>query len=179
MKKYVLRSNQPARNPSGSSSSSSSTIRTYVRYRECEKNQAEHIGGHAVDGCREFMASGAEGTPEALICAACGCNRSYHRLEVRTEVVSNDGPSPPPPPAAQGAATAWAVNFYMWRDYDLMQPVKDSWSYVIITCEILSGLFLSVFMIWGFTVVDLDSVNLECFMVGFISVFVIAKKRSY
>ena len=55
------------------------------------------------------MASGAEGTPEALICAACGCNRSFHRLEVRTEVVSNDGPSPPPPPppaAAQGAATA-------------------------------------------------------------------------
>ncbi|XP_040385605.1 mini zinc finger protein 1-like [Oryza brachyantha] len=53
-----------------------------VRYRECQRNHAASIGGHAVDGCREFMASGADGTAAALLCAACGCHRSFHRREV-------------------------------------------------------------------------------------------------
>ncbi|KAM0936411.1 putative transcription factor ZF-HD family [Dioscorea sansibarensis] len=50
-----------------------------VRYGECQKNHAASIGGHAVDGCREFMADGEEGTTNALKCAACGCHRSFHR----------------------------------------------------------------------------------------------------
>ncbi|XP_042499027.1 mini zinc finger protein 2-like [Macadamia integrifolia] len=58
-----------------------------VRYGECQKNHAASIGGYAVDGCREFMASGEEGTNAALKCAACGCHRSFHRREVETEVV--------------------------------------------------------------------------------------------
>ncbi|AQK57118.1 mini zinc finger protein 1 [Zea mays] len=66
-----------------SSSSSSMAARSkdakkVVQYRECQRNHAASIGGHAVDGCREFMASGAEGTA----CAACGCHRSFHRREV-------------------------------------------------------------------------------------------------
>ncbi|KAL6175506.1 hypothetical protein ACLB2K_052146 [Fragaria x ananassa] len=61
-----------------SSSTSSSVVRT-VRYGECQKNHAANIGGYAVDGCREFMASGEDGTAEALTCAACGCHRNFHR----------------------------------------------------------------------------------------------------
>lgn len=61
---------------------SSYTIRN-VRYGECQKNHAAGVGGYAVDGCREFMASGEEGTA-ALTCAACGCHRNFHRREVET-----------------------------------------------------------------------------------------------
>ncbi|KAL6640728.1 hypothetical protein ACP70R_021851 [Stipagrostis hirtigluma subsp. patula] len=56
-----------------------------VHYRECQRNHAASIGGYAVDGCREFMASGAEGTAAALMCAACGCHRSFHRREVEPD----------------------------------------------------------------------------------------------
>ncbi|CAA2997927.1 zinc-finger homeodomain 2-like [Olea europaea subsp. europaea] len=51
------------------------------RYKECLKNHAVGIGGHSVDGCGEFMAAGAEGSMEALICAACNCHRNFHRKE--------------------------------------------------------------------------------------------------
>uniref|UniRef100_A0A0D9XDP9 ZF-HD dimerization-type domain-containing protein n=1 Tax=Leersia perrieri TaxID=77586 RepID=A0A0D9XDP9_9ORYZ len=50
-----------------------------VRYGECRRNHAATTGGHAVDGCREFIAAAAEGTAAALKCAACGCHRSFHR----------------------------------------------------------------------------------------------------
>lgn len=56
-----------------------------VRYRECHKNHAASIGGHAIDGCGEFMPSGEEGTPDALKCAACSCHRNFHRREVEGE----------------------------------------------------------------------------------------------
>ncbi|KAL3528380.1 hypothetical protein ACH5RR_007702 [Cinchona calisaya] len=62
-----------------------------VRYAECQKNHAASLGGYAVDGCREFMASAEEGTVGALMCAACGCHRNFHRKEVESstsEVVS-------------------------------------------------------------------------------------------
>ncbi|KAK9111858.1 hypothetical protein Scep_019377 [Stephania cephalantha] len=49
------------------------------RYRECMKNHAAAIGGHANDGCGEFM-PGREG--QAMMkCAACGCHRNFHRKE--------------------------------------------------------------------------------------------------
>ncbi|KAG7981807.1 hypothetical protein I3843_04G016800, partial [Carya illinoinensis] len=67
--------------PSGNSTTSSATAQT-VRYGECQKNHAASIGGYAVDGCREFMASGEEGTGAAFTCAACGCHRNFHRREV-------------------------------------------------------------------------------------------------
>ncbi|XP_027169628.1 mini zinc finger protein 2 [Coffea eugenioides] len=63
--------------------SSGSAVRT-VRYAECQKNHAASLGGYAVDGCREFMASGEEGTSGALTCAACGCHRNFHRKEVES-----------------------------------------------------------------------------------------------
>lgn len=53
-----------------------------VRYRECLKNHAVRIGGHAVDGCGEFIAAGEEGTLDALKCAACNCHRNFHRKEI-------------------------------------------------------------------------------------------------
>ncbi|XP_020587987.1 mini zinc finger protein 1-like [Phalaenopsis equestris] len=56
-----------------------------VKYRECRKNHAASIGGYAVDGCREFMASGEEGTTAALHCAACNCHRSFHKREADVE----------------------------------------------------------------------------------------------
>ncbi|CAL9057352.1 unnamed protein product [Musa banksii] len=52
-----------------------------VRYRECLKNHAVAIGGHAVDGCSEFLAAGEEDTLDALRCAACSCHRNFHRRE--------------------------------------------------------------------------------------------------
>jgi ZF-HD homeobox protein with Cys/His-rich dimerization domain len=54
-----------------------------VRYGECRRNHAASMGGHAVDGCREFLAEGEEGTAAALRCAACGCHRSFHRRMVQ------------------------------------------------------------------------------------------------
>ncbi|KAH7532641.1 mini zinc finger protein 2 [Ziziphus jujuba] len=78
----VRRTEEPSRN----ATASSFTIRS-VTYRECQKNHAAGVGGYAVDGCREFMASGEEGTSGALTCAACGCHRSFHRREVETEAV--------------------------------------------------------------------------------------------
>ncbi|OIW12450.1 hypothetical protein TanjilG_04199 [Lupinus angustifolius] len=59
-----------------------------VKYGECQKNHAANVGGYAVDGCREFMASGGEGTISALTCAACGCHRNFHKKEVETEALS-------------------------------------------------------------------------------------------
>lgn len=56
-----------------------------VKYRECLKNHAASIGGHALDGCGEFMPSGEEGSLEALKCAACNCHRNFHRREVEGE----------------------------------------------------------------------------------------------
>jgi len=64
-----------------------------IRYRECLRNHAASMGSHVVDGCGEFMASGEEGTPESLRCAACECHRNFHRKEVEGELQ----PQQPPP----------------------------------------------------------------------------------
>uniref|UniRef100_A0A7N0V4N3 ZF-HD dimerization-type domain-containing protein n=1 Tax=Kalanchoe fedtschenkoi TaxID=63787 RepID=A0A7N0V4N3_KALFE len=78
-KQVVVRTKEPSKK-----SNSSNQIYRYVIYKECQKNQAAGVGGHAVDGCREFMAMGAEetGGADALVCAACGCHRSFHRKVV-------------------------------------------------------------------------------------------------
>ncbi|CAH8320448.1 unnamed protein product [Eruca vesicaria subsp. sativa] len=60
------------------------------RFRECLKNQAVNIGGHAVDGCGEFLPAGIE----ALNCAACGCHRNFHRKE---SLYFHHHHAPPPP----------------------------------------------------------------------------------
>ncbi|KAJ8541329.1 hypothetical protein K7X08_002145 [Anisodus acutangulus] len=63
-----------------------------VRYRECLKNHAVGIGGHALDGCGEFMPAGEEGTMDALKCAACNCHRNFHRKEAEGEVFHHTPP---------------------------------------------------------------------------------------
>ncbi|GFQ03971.1 mini zinc finger protein 2 [Phtheirospermum japonicum] len=75
------------------SANSSFTVRS-VRYGECQKNHAANVGGYAVDGCREFMPCGEEGTSAALTCAACGCHRNFHRRRVEAEVVCDGGSAP-------------------------------------------------------------------------------------
>ncbi|KAA8530364.1 hypothetical protein F0562_005073 [Nyssa sinensis] len=54
-----------------------------VTYKECLKNHAASLGGHAVDGCGEFMPSptATPTDPTSLKCAACGCHRNFHRRE--------------------------------------------------------------------------------------------------
>ncbi|RLN04502.1 uncharacterized protein C2845_PM13G20360 [Panicum miliaceum] len=73
-----------------------------ARYRECLKNHAVGIGGHAVDGCGEFMAAGEEGSIDALRCAACGCHRNFHRKE--SDSPTGGGASPANPAAALSPA---------------------------------------------------------------------------
>ncbi|KFK31815.1 hypothetical protein AALP_AA6G162200 [Arabis alpina] len=46
------------------------------RYGKCKKNQSASMGTTAYDGCGEFVAS-----ISGEDCAACGCNRSFHREE--------------------------------------------------------------------------------------------------
>ncbi|KAG6426277.1 hypothetical protein SASPL_110498 [Salvia splendens] len=49
-------------------------------FKECMKNHAANIGGHAVDGCGEYMPMPPRSAvPISLICAACGCHRNFHR----------------------------------------------------------------------------------------------------
>ncbi|RVW68235.1 hypothetical protein VitviT2T_000963 [Vitis vinifera] len=88
-----------------------------VSYKECLKNHAASLGGHALDGCGEFMPSptSTPADPTSLKCAACGCHRNFHRRdpdEPTTHVIEihrhplgpprrsspSPSPSPPPPP---------------------------------------------------------------------------------
>ncbi|KZV19025.1 ZF-HD homeobox protein-like [Dorcoceras hygrometricum] len=67
--------------------SASSTLNSAasMTYGECLKNHAASTGGHAVDGCREFMPSGEDGTEDSLECAACHCHRNFHRKDIGGE----------------------------------------------------------------------------------------------
>ncbi|KAG4973354.1 Zinc-finger homeodomain protein 6 [Glycine soja] len=79
----------PTSNPSRTAPPQTTTATTStpsIRYRECLRNHAASMGSHVVDGCGEFMASGEEGTPESLRCAACECHRNFHRKEVEGEL---------------------------------------------------------------------------------------------
>ncbi|KVI02521.1 zinc-finger homeodomain protein 10-like [Cynara cardunculus var. scolymus] len=93
-----------------------------VAYKECLKNHAATMGGHAIDGCGEFMPSPTSSPtyPTSLKCAACGCHRNFHRREPEESPYLNHPPiqhvieyqphhrhHPPPPqplpPPATGA----------------------------------------------------------------------------
>ncbi|KAJ0242780.1 Zinc-finger homeodomain protein 11 [Hirschfeldia incana] len=54
-----------------------------VCYKECLKNHAANLGGHALDGCGEFMPTptATPADPSSLRCAACGCHRNFHRRD--------------------------------------------------------------------------------------------------
>ncbi|XP_010936702.1 zinc-finger homeodomain protein 5 [Elaeis guineensis] len=61
---------------------------TTIRYRECLRNHAASLGGHVLDGCCEFMPGSGD---DAFKCAACGCHRSFHRID------GDSSPSPSNP----------------------------------------------------------------------------------
>ncbi|XP_047977912.1 zinc-finger homeodomain protein 6-like [Salvia hispanica] len=74
--------NKEITNPtSGGGGSRPKPANPRVSYRECLKNHAANIGGNVTDGCGEFMPGGAEGSLEALNCAACSCHRNFHRKD--------------------------------------------------------------------------------------------------
>lgn len=56
------------------------------RYGECRKNQAAGIGTTAYDGCGEFVSAAAG--EDSVNCAACGCNRSFHREESLSDAIT-------------------------------------------------------------------------------------------
>ncbi|CAJ1939831.1 unnamed protein product [Sphenostylis stenocarpa] len=62
-----------------------------VSYKECLKNHAASIGGHALDGCGEFMPSSSINPtdPRSLKCAACGCHRNFHRRDPQEHINLN------------------------------------------------------------------------------------------
>ncbi|KAM0822643.1 hypothetical protein ACQ4PT_071373 [Festuca glaucescens] len=61
-------------------------------YRECLKNHAMFMGGHAIDGCGDYLPSlELNPDPATFMCVACGCHRNFHRRETVEE------PSPRPP----------------------------------------------------------------------------------
>uniref|UniRef100_A0A0E0LV87 ZF-HD dimerization-type domain-containing protein n=1 Tax=Oryza punctata TaxID=4537 RepID=A0A0E0LV87_ORYPU len=84
-------------------------------YRECLKNHAASLGGHAVDGCGEFMPSPAADAadPASLKCAACGCHRNFHRrlseAPPSPPLLALPPPPPPPPQPQQQQTTAAAM----------------------------------------------------------------------
>ncbi|XP_071925331.1 zinc-finger homeodomain protein 2-like isoform X1 [Coffea arabica] len=82
------------KNGGGGGSMATTSTTTSYRFRECLKNHAVAIGGHAVDGCGEFMAAGEEGTLESLKCAACNCHRNFHRKETEGEGFHQPHPTP-------------------------------------------------------------------------------------
>ncbi|KAK9067226.1 hypothetical protein SSX86_014552 [Deinandra increscens subsp. villosa] len=65
-----------------------------VIYRECLKNHAASMGGHAVDGCGEFMPAptSTPTDPTSLKCAACGCHRNFHRRDPDGSSFPNNNP---------------------------------------------------------------------------------------
>lgn len=71
---------------------------TAVVYKECLKNHAASLGGHALDGCGEFMPAPTATAldPTSLKCAACGCHRNFHRREPE-EAVNATSVSVAPP----------------------------------------------------------------------------------
>ncbi|KAL2349246.1 hypothetical protein Fmac_003246 [Flemingia macrophylla] len=84
-----------------------------VSYKECLKNHAASIGGHALDGCGEFMPSSSSNPtePRSLTCAACGCHRNFHRrdtheLNPKPSFISFYHSPLPPPHSGPGPSTS-------------------------------------------------------------------------
>ncbi|KAL1539434.1 zinc-finger homeodomain protein 10-like [Salvia divinorum] len=111
-----------------------------VAYKECRKNHAAGIGGHAVDGCGEFMPppSATAMAPAALTCAACGCHRNFHRRDPESPTSAAITPpfldfrhpplpkrfslSPSPPPLSAAAAHPQSHVFFGLSSADDHHP---------------------------------------------------------
>ncbi|KAJ1394795.1 ZF-HD homeobox protein, Cys/His-rich dimerization domain [Sesbania bispinosa] len=50
-----------------------------VLYKECRHNPVAKLGRVSHDGCPEFLQDTAN---DAMLCAACGCHRSFHRKQI-------------------------------------------------------------------------------------------------
>ncbi|CAL0308114.1 unnamed protein product [Lupinus luteus] len=81
-----------------------------ISYKECLKNHAASIGGHAIDGCGEFMPSSSSNPsePRSITCAACGCHRNFHRRDNNSNLHSFYHSSLPllPPPTRREHSTS-------------------------------------------------------------------------
>ncbi|KAJ6855508.1 zinc-finger homeodomain protein 2 [Populus alba x Populus x berolinensis] len=91
-----------------------------VKYKECLRNHAASMGGHANDGCGEFMPRGDEGTRDWLTCAACGCHRNFHRRKGRTNRQHQQQLLLSPPPQTQQFILYGAPT-----DINMNRPVHD------------------------------------------------------
>jgi len=52
-------------------------------YKFCMRNFTVAHGSHTIDGCLEFLAAD-ESDGGNLLCAACGCHRSFHWKKIKT-----------------------------------------------------------------------------------------------
>ncbi|KAK9272734.1 hypothetical protein L1049_003111 [Liquidambar formosana] len=114
----VLKRHHPYHHPHHHSQHHLTPTPVVVSYKECLKNHAASLGGHALDGCGEFMPSptATPTDPTSLKCAACGCHRNFHRREPDDQQPQLPAPTtattthvmeyqphhrhhPPPPPA--------------------------------------------------------------------------------
>ncbi|GJM96412.1 hypothetical protein PR202_ga13243 [Eleusine coracana subsp. coracana] len=71
-------------------------------YRECMRNHAAKLGTYASDGCCEYTPDDAQ--PAAMLCAACGCHRNFHRKAFLDAVSAATGAASPPMLAPSPAA---------------------------------------------------------------------------
>ncbi|VVA94622.1 unnamed protein product [Arabis nemorensis] len=93
-----------------------------VSYKECLKNHAANLGGHALDGCGEFMPSNTATPtdPSSLRCAACGCHRNFHRRDPSDHLSflpappfsSPSGTESPPSPSLHHVASPVPCSYY-------------------------------------------------------------------
>ncbi|KAL6637732.1 hypothetical protein ACP70R_025304 [Stipagrostis hirtigluma subsp. patula] len=85
-------------------------------YRECMRNHAAKLGTYASDGCCEYTPD--DGHPSAMLCAACGCHRNFHRKAFLDAVAGASGaasPHAPPPPmlTSPGAPPGYGMHMAM------------------------------------------------------------------
>ncbi|KAL3824557.1 hypothetical protein ACJIZ3_020586 [Penstemon smallii] len=64
--------------------------RAPVRYTECHKIHVSKTGENYVDGCKEFRSdiNRERWYGEQVSCAACKCHKSFHRNEIKKEVIT-------------------------------------------------------------------------------------------
>ncbi|XWS14858.1 hypothetical protein CRYUN_Cryun35bG0044700 [Craigia yunnanensis] len=120
-----------------------------VSYKECLKNHAARLGGHALDGCGEFMPSptSTPTDPASLKCAACGYHRNFHRCETYygPPTSSSTQPASRPPVLARvplrkllrvasvscGIQLGWALQLSLLTPYVQELGIPHKWASII------------------------------------------------
>ncbi|XP_073063842.1 zinc-finger homeodomain protein 2-like isoform X1 [Primulina eburnea] len=119
----LLRQDSPQQSPPAEASTPFNSA-TSITYRECLKNHAANTGNYAVDGCREFMPGGEEGTQESLKCAACDCHRNFHRKEVTSGLGPLHFLALPTLNSRQNSTTAAAFQLHLATTVASMPPTR-------------------------------------------------------